>query len=700
MGIKIPRLRINFITICLFILLSSFSSLALFWLEKNYNSEYLQNKAKDLEIAYNTIFHSYLNCSKMLFENRINRSSVLEIFKDAHNSSIQQQDVIRKKMYDNLKSFYFHINDAYSIRQLHFHLPDGTSFLRFHKPDKYGDKLNDVRYSVKIVNKTRQPIQGFEEGRVQNGFRYVYPLNYKGTHIGSVEISISFDAIKEDMEKLFLKDYRFIIKKEVVDKKVFDEEKKNYILAKDISVDFMYENSNRKTRVLKPKILKQLNLQLRDQIKSKLLSGEQFGKIISYEGTYYEICYLPVYNTLNEHVAYIISYFDNPLLKARTYNFYFKLLLWNAIVLLIFIFIVNYKKQTNLIKEHNQKLDMVTHNLKDAVYMLDQNKRIIFCNPAFRNLLGISEKKTIIGTYIHDHIDFLDDNDQLIKPELCPVCKTIETGDTFSTEDFKVICSDNTTISAAIYSRPIYNKGEDIIGSLVVFNDITERKRFEKLKGDIDRIIRHDLKNPLNAIINVPQLLLKDISDPEHIELLNMIQDAGNRMLNLINFSLDMYKLETGGYQLRIEETNIIQILHSIIKEFSFELERKSISYEILEGEKSAQKTDTFTLSVDKNLVYFLFSNLIKNAIDASPKNGKLKIQIKKEEKAKISIQNEGTVPIPIRNKFFEKYTTHGKTNGTGLGTYSARLIVRAHSGEISMNTSDEENKTQIEVVF
>jgi two-component system sensor histidine kinase/response regulator len=59
-------------------------------------------------------------------------------------------------------------------------------------------------------------------------------------------------------------------------------------------------------------------------------------------------------------------------------------------------------------------------------------------------------------------------------------------------------------------------------------------------------------------------------------------------------------------------------------------------------------------------------------------------------ESAIIRIHNTGSVPVDIRETFFEKYSTSGKPGGTGLGTYSARLIAETLGGDIKLETSDE----------
>ena len=65
-----------------------------------------------------------------------------------------------------------------------------------------------------------------------------------------------------------------------------------------------------------------------------------------------------------------------------------------------------------------------------------------------------------------------------------------------------------------------------------------------------------------------------------------------------------------------------------------------------------------------------------------------------------IAIHNKGAVPQPIRNKFFDKYQTYGKKKGTGLGTYSAKLMVDVMGYDIAMETSEKQNHTTIRITI
>ena len=87
-----------------------------------------------------------------------------------------------------------------------------------------------------------------------------------------------------------------------------------------------------------------------------------------------------------------------------------------------------------------------------------------------------------------------------------------------------------------------------------------------------------------------------------------------------------------------------------------------------------------------------LFANLIKNAIEAASENEDININLFiNKTHYEIEIYNKGVIPARIRENFFEKYTTAEKVGGTGLGTYSAKLIAKIHNGDISFTTSEKD---------
>lgn len=226
---------------------------------------------------------------------------------------------------------------------------------------------------------------------------------------------------------------------------------------------------------------------------------------------------------------------------------------------------------------------------------------------------------------------------------------------------------------------------------LVNFIDITDRKHIELLREDINRIIQHDLKGPLNAIVALPEIIKDNISNSsENVQLLNLIEEAGYQMLGMINLSLDMYKMESKSYQLNPVPVDIVALLKRIIQEQRIYVNEYNLSFNILINGSTCRNNDTFFVFAEELLCYSMFSNIIKNAAEASGCNDVVTIKLSDDKASLISVHNSGIVPIEIRNTFFDKYSTSGKRNGTGLGTYSAKLIAETLGGSISMESSED----------
>lgn len=113
----------------------------------------------------------------------------------------------REALTEMLVPVFEELNDR-GVAQFQFHLPDSTSFLRLHNPEKYGDDLSSFRNTVNEANSQKQIIRGLEEGKAGYGFRVVVPLSYEGDHIGSVEYGLDFgDQFLSDIKTDFPGDY-------------------------------------------------------------------------------------------------------------------------------------------------------------------------------------------------------------------------------------------------------------------------------------------------------------------------------------------------------------------------------------------------------------------------------------------------------------------------------------------------------------
>ncbi|MBF0423357.1 MAG: response regulator [Magnetococcales bacterium] len=216
-----------------------------------------------------------------------------------------------------------------------------------------------------------------------------------------------------------------------------------------------------------------------------------------------------------------------------------------------------------------------------------------------------------------------------------------------------------------------------------------ELERLLTLRDTIEQLSRHDLKGPLNSILGAAEVLLEDDDlRPEQQNLLTMLERSGYSMLEMINRSLDMLKMEQGTYVLESKPVDLLKLMHRITEETRYKWIQVS-----LQGD-SVVHGSTLMVRGEELLCYSMLSNLIKNAVEASPRGETVTIDLEVSGQAIVRINNRGMVPEEIRCRFFEKYITQGKRFGTGLGTYSARLITQTLGGSIQMETSQEKGTT------
>ncbi|MEO5376167.1 MAG: hybrid sensor histidine kinase/response regulator [Magnetococcus sp. DMHC-6] len=216
-----------------------------------------------------------------------------------------------------------------------------------------------------------------------------------------------------------------------------------------------------------------------------------------------------------------------------------------------------------------------------------------------------------------------------------------------------------------------------------------ELLKLVQLREDVDRILHHDLKSPLNAIIGIPSLLMEELTlEESHQRYLRIIEESGYRMLEMINRSHDLYKMECGTYKLNKQPVDILIILKRIYSEFFNLIKKKSLYLDIFWNDSPVAPGDSFMVSGEELLCHSMLANLIKNALEASPVGQSVKVFLEDGDMDTLRIENMGEVPMEIRHTFFDKYVTSGKQHGVGLGTYSVKLIVTTLDGRVMLDTS------------
>ena len=233
-----------------------------------------------------------------------------------------------------------------------------------------------------------------------------------------------------------------------------------------------------------------------------------------------------------------------------------------------------------------------------------------------------------------------------------------------------------------------------------IFDDEKNKKDYEVLRSK-QEILQHDMRSLLIGINGFINLLINKTSlNKKQFEYCKQIQQCSIHLENMVNTYLDISNLEQDNFQLNKTRFNILNIIKQSRKALHFLADEKNINISLIFNKKMLSINDFLYFEGDRMYLQNSINNLLKNAIEASPCDQRIKIRIKNlSESVSISIHNWGTIPEDVRYTFFEKYASSGKKSGVGLGTYIVQLVVKAHDGEITMNSSDDEG-TEISIIL
>ncbi|TNE71999.1 hypothetical protein EP331_08145 [bacterium] len=356
------------------------SSFVIYKLFTERYTQYLANINERTITGFDKVTQTYTIPARLLMETILSSDDITHLLFEANRTKdpiyfARLHDIL----YSKTSAFYEKLQ-KHQYRQLHFHLKDNRSFLRLHRVDKFGDDLSDFRPTVKAVNKTQKSVFGFEEGRIFNGFRYVYPLFYKNEHVGSVEISLSIQAIIDIMEIKSETKYDFVLLRDVVYNKLFQDELHNYresILNPDYLSDTFIENVDT-VKVGESTIGEITSRISKNETLKNVLSKHEGGAYpVQVNSKTYVITLFPIINFEKNHVGYLIGFQEDDQLSVTFYTF-LTIFISNLIIIGLGVFIaamlVNSKNKseriTNLLLEQNHEIERLNEDLKRSNHKL------------------------------------------------------------------------------------------------------------------------------------------------------------------------------------------------------------------------------------------------------------------------------------------------------------------------------------------
>lgn len=236
-------------------------------------------------------------------------------------------------------------------------------------------------------------------------------------------------------------------------------------------------------------------------------------------------------------------------------------------------------------------------------------------------------------------------------------------------------------------ATPVYETQGVIVGATVILQDVTRLRRLEELKNDVVATVAHEFRTPLTSLRMAVHLCTEQVVGPlteKQAELLNTAREDCDRLQAMVDDLLDLSRIESGKTELYPLPTPVSALIERAIEEHKAEADSKGLH---LIADAHA---DT-TVLADHERIAQVFANFIANAIRYTPHDGTIKLGAEvKNGSVRFTVSDSGKgIAKEYQARLFEKFfrVPDNEQKGTGLGLYIAREIIRAHSGDIGVES-------------
>ena len=307
----------------------------------------------------------------------------------------------------------------------------------------------------------------------------------------------------------------------------------------------------------------------------------------------------------------------------------------------------NLQIQTQIaqLREKTDQFEQTIASMSESLVLLDKEGKILSINPAATKLFETS--RACVG------LEFL----------------VIDRSPAMQEGFLKALSGQHASFSICKHGMdyqvgisPIESEGK-LLGVVILAFDITDQVNAQRNRQEFTANVSHELKTPLQSILNSGQLLQNGLVKPEDtVKFIGYICSEAERLLQLINDVIRLSQLDESGDYPK-ESVDLYQVSSQVLQSLLPSADKRSITVE-LHGENTV-------ISGIRQLAYELIYNLCDNAIRYNKDGGKVIVTVSKDS---VSVQDSGIgIPREHQSRIFERFyrvdKSHSReTGGTGLG--------------------------------
>lgn len=245
---------------------------------------------------------------------------------------------------------------------------------------------------------------------------------------------------------------------------------------------------------------------------------------------------------------------------------------------------------------------------------------------------------------------------------------------------------------------PFMNSKNEIGGVILVFKNITEQYRIDKLQKEFVANVSHELKTPITTIKSYAETLLDGALEEKSIaeEFLNVINSESDRMSRLVSDLLRLSRMDYEQTKWNRETINLCDMVVLVVKKLQIQIKNKNIKVHL-------DVPREFNIKFDRDGFEQILLNIAGNAVKYTPDNGNVWVDAKRNnDNIVIRVTDDGRgIPKQDQIRIFERFYRVDKARarglgGTGLGLSIAKQIAEAHNCTIAVNSEIDEGTEMI----
>ncbi|MBI4754204.1 MAG: PAS domain S-box protein [Betaproteobacteria bacterium] len=353
---------------------------------------------------------------------------------------------------------------------------------------------------------------------------------------------------------------------------------------------------------------------------------------------------------------------------------------------------------------------LVLDSSADGLFGMDTGGCITFVNPAACNMLGYTAAG-LMGQRVHERIHHSRPDGTPYPPEDCPMLRTLSTGGHVQEGDEVFWHADGRALPVIYAARPMLRDGA-IVGAVVSFMDVTERRRAEeathaaltearrlaRMRTDFLANMSHEIRTPLNAVLGLAQVGLRDSAGRKAGDTFARIADAGQLLLGLVNDILDLSKIDAGKLELERVAVGLGGAIDRAVDVTAARAYAKGLEFTVDEAADLPATCRGDALRLTQVLV-----NLLSNAVKFTHRGEVAMTAAREGDELVLRVADGGIGMTPEQlARLFEPFeqadsTTTRRFGGTGLGLAITRRLVDLMGGRIDVS-SREGAGTTVEV--